>query len=100
MADASDFATEVKVTGEERYGYKILRAEGPTIPNSIAAVLLDIRDRTGKKPHVYFNWNEGNPVVHMLRYLVFGGGDIAPMTREVLRQAEPDPHQRPHVHVG
>jgi hypothetical protein len=100
VSDASEFETELKVTGEERYGYRILRAESATIPNGIAAVMLHIRDMTGKKPHVYFNWNEGNPVRHMLRYLVFGGGDIAPTTREVLRQAEPDPKRRPQVHVG
>jgi hypothetical protein len=100
VPDASEFATELRVTGEERYGYKILRVESSSIPNAIAAVLLHLRDMTGKKPHVYFNWNEGNPVAHMLRYLFFGAGDIAPMTREVLRQAEPDPRRRPKVHVG
>jgi hypothetical protein len=100
VADASDFASDLKVTGEERYGYRILRAESTTIPNGIAAVMLYIREMTGKRPHVYFSWNEGNPVRHMLRYLLFGGGDIAPVTREVLRQAEPDPLLRPRVHVG
>jgi hypothetical protein len=100
VPDASEFAGEVKVTGEDRFGHRILRVEGPTIPNAIAAVLLHIRDMTGRHPHVYFNWAEGNPVVAMLRYLVFGGGDVAPLTREVIRQAEPDQAARPRVHVG
>ncbi|MCW2940267.1 MAG: family permease [Actinomycetia bacterium] len=100
VGDASDFEGAIKVTGENRHGYHILRVEASTIANAIAAVLLQIRDMTGKRPHVYFDWAEGNPVMAMLRYLVFGGGDIAPLTREVLRQAEPDPVIRPQVHVG
>jgi hypothetical protein len=100
VPDASEFAAALTIVGEERFGYRILRVESSTIPNTIAAILLYIRDITGTKPHVYFHWAEGNPVVAMLRYLVFGGGDVAPLTREVLRQAEPDISQRPQVHVG
>ncbi|MBN6051484.1 amino acid transporter [Nonomuraea sp. RK-328] len=101
VPDASEFASEVRVKGEERHGYRILRLESPTVANAIAALLLYLRDQTGKMPHVYFHWAaEGNPIGALLRYLVFGGGDIPPLTREVLRQAEPDAERRPVVHVG
>ncbi|MBP2706187.1 amino acid transporter [Microbispora sp. RL4-1S] len=100
VVDASDFATELSVHGEERFGHRILHYRSPTVPNSLAALLLHLRDRTGHPPHIYFHWTEGNPVTAMLRYLLFGGGDVPPLTREVLRQAEPDVIRRPHVHVG
>ncbi|TDD73533.1 APC family permease [Actinomadura rubrisoli] len=100
VSDASEFESALRVTGEERHGHRILRAESPSIANAIAAVLLHIRDETGKQPHVYFHWAEGNPIGALLRYLVFGGGDIPPLTREILRQAEPDIDSRPVVHVG
>ncbi|WP_246269010.1 amino acid transporter [Acrocarpospora macrocephala] len=101
VPDASEFAGELHVTGEERHGFRILRMESPTVANSIAALLLHLRDETGMIPHVYFHWAaEGNPIGALLRYLVFGGGDIPPLTREVLRQAEPDAARRPLVHVG
>lgn len=63
-------------------------------------MLLEIREITGGAPHIYFDWTEGNPVIYLLRYLVFGEGEIAPVTREVLRQAEPNRDRRPRVHVG
>ena len=100
VVDPSEFASTVQVTGEERHGYRILRAESATVGNTIAAVLLNIRDRTGQLPHVYFGWTEGNPIMHLVRYLVFGDGDVPPITREVLRKAERDPDRRPLVHVG
>jgi hypothetical protein len=100
VRDASEFESTVTVTGEERFGYRILRAEGTSVPNAIAAALLHLRDELGVLPHVYFAWIEGNPVLALLRYLVFGGGDIAPLTREVIRRAEPDEERRPRVHVG
>jgi hypothetical protein len=100
VPDASEFESELRVIGEERHGFRILRVESPTIANAIAAILLHLRDLTGKTPHVYFHWAEGNPIGALLRYLVFGGGDVPPLTREVLRQAEPEAERRPLVHVG
>jgi hypothetical protein len=100
VVDPSEFASQLQVEGEVRFGYKILRVEAATVANAIAAVLLHIRDRTSQLPHVYFGWTEGNPVVHLVRYLIFGDGDVPPITREVLRKAEPDRDRRPLVHIG
>lgn len=101
VRDASDFGGVVKVVGEERFGFRILRVEATTVPNALAALLLHIRDtHSGKIPHIYFSWSEENPVSAMFRYLLFGGGDVPPVTREVLREAEPNPTLRPGVHVG
>jgi hypothetical protein len=100
VADPSEFESRLQVTGEERYGYRILRTESSAVANAIAAVLLHVRDLTGKRPHVYFDWTEGNPVANLLRYLIAGSGEVAPLTREVLREAEPDLGRRPFVHVA
>ena len=98
--DSSDFETELEVRGVVRHGYRILEVHGPVVPNTIASVLLHIRDVTGLMPHIYFRWTEGNPVTNLLRFLFLGEGEIAPVTREVLREAEPDVTRRPWVHVG
>jgi hypothetical protein len=98
--DSSDFATGLEVRGVLRHGYKILEVHGSNVPNTIAAVLLHVRDVTGLIPHIYFRWNEGNPLTNMLKFLFVGEGEIAPVTREVLREAEPELTKRPWVHVG
>ncbi|HLA94783.1 MAG TPA: hypothetical protein VK612_03610, partial [Pyrinomonadaceae bacterium] len=98
--DASEFKGKLKIRGIDIGGYRILRTEAPAVPNAIAAFLLYLRDRTGKIPHVYFGWSEGNPIMYLARYILLGEGDTAPVTREILRQAEDDPELRPNVHVG
>lgn len=98
--DASQFTEILKVEGALVGPYRVLRCQSPAIPNAIAALLLHIRDRTGHLPHVYFGWTEGNPITYVLKFLAFGEGDTAPVTREVLRKSEPDPLRRPRVHVG
>jgi hypothetical protein len=100
ITDPSDFETELHVAGEQRHGYRILRVASPAIPNAVAALLLHIRDITGAPPHLYTDWTEGNPILHLLRYLFFGVGEVATVTREILRRAEPDPSRRPVIHVA
>jgi hypothetical protein len=98
--DASEFAGTLAVSGETVDNFRILRTESPAVPNAIAAFLLYLRDEMGKLPHVYFGWSEGNPISYLLKYIAFGEGDTAPVTHEVLRQAEKDSNRRPIVHVG
>ena len=98
--DSSDFETALEVRGITRHGFKILEVHASNVPNTIAAVLLHIRDATGLIPHIYFRWTEGNPITNLLKFLFIGEGEIAPVTREVLREAEPELTQRPWVHVG
>ena len=71
--------------------YRVIWLESPTVPNALAALLLHVRDVTGVRPHIYFEWTEGNPAPNFLRFLLFGVGEVAPVTREVLRRAEPAP---------
>jgi hypothetical protein len=101
VVDPSDFETTLDVRGEVRHGrYRVLVVQSSSVPNALAALLLHVRDLTGATPHVYFEWTEGSPVSNLLRFLLFGAGEVAPVTREVLRRAEPRRARRPHVHVS
>ena len=98
--DSSDFEEDLVVHGEVRHGYRVLEVASGNVPNTIATVLLQIRNLTGIVPHVYFEWTEGNPVSTLFRFLVSGEGEVAPVTREVLRETEHDVRRRPMVHVS
>jgi hypothetical protein len=99
-ADSSDFEEDLVVRGIEKHGFRILTVQSGNVPNTLAAVLLEIRDQTGVVPTIYFEWTEGNPISNMFKFLVTGGGEVAPVTREVLRETEKDVKRRPSVHVS
>ncbi|KJY42609.1 amino acid transporter, partial [Streptomyces sp. NRRL S-444] len=101
VLDASEFESGMRVRGEVLHDrYRVLTLESSSIPNALAALLLHVRDETGQRPHIYFEWTEGNPMANFFRFFLFGQGEVAPVTREVIREAEPDRARRPHVHAG
>jgi hypothetical protein len=100
IGDASEFSGVLRVRGAEVGDYRILRTKSPAVPNAIAALMLHLRDQYQLDPHAYFGWTEGNPFTYALKFILLGEGDTAPVTREILRQAEPNESRRPAIHVG
>jgi uncharacterized protein YjeT (DUF2065 family) len=101
VTDPSEFAGQLDVKGEVQHDrYRVITFSSSSVPNALAALLMSVRDNTHRLPHIYFEWTEGNPAANLLRFLFFGVGEVAPVTREVIRRAEPDRDRRPHVHAG
>ncbi len=101
VTDPSAFASRLDVQGHVMHGhYRVLTMEGTNVPNALAALALHVRDVTHRRPHLYVEWTEGNPVANLARFLSLGVGEIAPTTREVLRRAEPRRSERPYVHTA
>lgn len=88
------------VTAEQREGQRVLRAESWDVADAIAAVLLHLRDRTGARPGVRFGWPQRHPFAGWVRFLLFGCGQTALLTRHLLREAEPEAGRRPTVSVS
>jgi hypothetical protein len=101
VTDPSDFEGRLEVVGQVVHDrFRVMSVQSSSVANALAGLMLHVRDVAGVTPHIYFEWTEGNPALHFLRFLLFGQGEVAPVTREVLRRAEPDRTRRPHVHVG
>jgi hypothetical protein len=100
VRDASDFSADLNIQGFNVGRHRVLRGESAAVANAIAGFLLYLRQDKGKVPHAYFNWTEGNPLLYLIHYVLSGEGDVAPVTREVLRKAEPNAQRRPAIHAG
>ncbi len=98
--DPSNFGGSIQVKGARVGDYSVLRASAPAIPNAIAAIMLQVQRLTNRRPHAYFNWGEQNPFLFLIKYFLDGEGDVAPLTREILRRIEPDPNRRPAIHAA
>lgn len=70
VTDPSSFAEVPVIRGVRIDGHRGLRVDGAAVPDALASILLALRDDTGLRPHCYFQWSEGNPVRHLVRYLL------------------------------
>jgi len=61
VSDPSEFSKDLLVRGEKVGDYCILRAESTAVPNALAAIMLRLRDDTGLRPHLYFQWSDQIP---------------------------------------
>ncbi len=100
VTDPSSFVSTLDVHGEQRGTHKVLTVRAPSIPNAVAAVLLALGDVADVAPHAHFDWSNGSPVWHAIRFLTLGEGDTAPLVREILRSHEGTVKHRPVLHVG
>ena len=100
VRDPSEFSSDLNIFGISVGRHRVLRGVSTAVPNAIAAFLLFLREDKGKIPHAYLNWTEGNPFLYLIHYVLSGEGDVAPVTREVLRKAEPNPQRRTAIHAG
>lgn len=98
--DASNFESTLHVSGLRVGKHSVLRARSPVVANAIAAMLIHLEKETGRAPHAYFSWTEGNPIGNLFKFLFLGSGDTPPLVHEVLRRAIPDAKHRPIVHVS
>jgi hypothetical protein len=98
--NTSDFNEQLYIQGIQEGSNRVLHARSAVVANSIAALLIQLKETTGCIPHVYFHWTDVSPVVNVMRFIFLGEGDTAPLTHEVLRRAIKDPTERPVVHVS
>ncbi len=96
--DSSEFRSVLQVTGHDISGFRVLRCRGVAVPNALAALLIHVGQLTGRRPHIYFHWIETSPWTTLAKFFLTGQGDIAPLTREVLRKAVRTRSERPVVH--
>ncbi|MBA3948004.1 MAG: amino acid transporter [Herpetosiphonaceae bacterium] len=81
LSDPSAFSDQLCVTGETVGPYDVLRCSSPAVPNAIAALALYILKKHHCQVHLNFSWTIGNPIIHHIRFLLWGEGDTARLVR-------------------
>jgi hypothetical protein len=98
--DTSEFTETIAFQGSRDGSNRVLHARSAAVANAIAALLIQVKQTAKCIPHVYFHWNDVDPIINLTRFIFLGEGDTAPLTHEILRRAIKDPAQRPVVHVS
>jgi hypothetical protein len=98
--DANAGKDKIEVKGMNSGDYIIFRCKCQSAPVAIASILLHIGKETKKVPHVYMGWTDAHPLSYAWKFILFGEGETAPLTRELIRTGEPNDNMRPYIHVA
>jgi hypothetical protein len=86
------------ITGLDIDGYHILRTNGPATPQTIAAMMLELRDMSASQCHLHFAWPPDNSAASPLRCTLLP--TLAPhQICRCLRSVERDAARRPVIHI-
>ena len=89
-ADPSVFQDELLVTGHSVGQYGLLRGDGASIANSIAAFALAVHGQYNSTVHLHMRWTPIDSVLDALgeglEFLLWGGGDMARLVEIEVRR--------------
>lgn len=100
LGDASNFLQRPLLMARREDGRAVLRVTGcASIPHVLAAMALEL-SRDSRPPEVHFGWSNESPFGANLDFLLFGGGNVPWLVRDLIRRAEPDSARQPSVVIG
>ncbi len=100
LGDPSDFMQRpLMAIREERGRFMIKVTRCVSIAHVVVAVGLEF-SKVGEPPEIHFGWSDQTPLAAMIKFLLFGEGNVPWLVQDLLRRVELDHSKRPRVVVG
>jgi hypothetical protein len=100
LGDPSDFMQRPLMSiREERGRFMIRVSRCVSIAHVVVAVGLEFC-KVGEPPEIHFGWSDQTPLAAMIKFLLFGEGNVPWLVQDLLRRIELDHSKRPRVVVG
>jgi hypothetical protein len=54
----------------------------------------------GEPPEIHFGWSDDHPLAAMVKFVLFGQGNVPALVNDLLRRHVSDQDKRPRVVIG